>query len=230
MRKVLQFPKARSKRALALQKLEAQRFFLGMSLFSLTLVAVFANEQIMKVERPVYVVSNQYNPTLNEQSASQFDRAIASVQPVHVFRDLEWEHQLAKRLGSKTIDSGRSPASVGGRVTLMDDLKYGPLAGKYSIRSIASAGSADTESRVNEIEYVQSDEVTDRPVRLTDTRSFLMRYKSLMKVQYANAELAYQTEKEEVWQLFDGSQNMVGRAHVSLDGRGQLLGMKVENL
>lgn len=223
MRKVLQFPKAQSKRAIALQKREAQRFFLGMSLFSLTLVAVFANEQIMKVERPVYVVTNEFNP----QSASQFDRAIASVQPVHVFRDLEWEHQLAKRLGSKTIDSGRSPASVSSRVTLMDDMKYGPLAGKYSIRSIASEG---TETKVNEIEYVESDEITDRPVRITDTRDFLMKYKTLMKVQYANAELAYQTDKEEIWQLIDVGQNVIGRAHVSLDGKGQLLGLKVENL
>lgn len=223
MRKVLQFPKARSKRAIALQKVEAQRFFLGMSLFSLTLVAVFANEQIMKVERPAYVVSNEYDATGN----SKFARAIASAQPVHVFRDLEWEHQLAKRLGSTTIDSGRSPASISSRVTLMDDLKYGPLAGKYSIRSIASENS---ENRVNEIEYIQSDEVTDRPVRLTDTRNFLMKYKSLMKVQYSNAELAYQTEKEEVWQLFDGGQNMVGRAHVALDSNGQLLSMRVDDL
>lgn len=221
MRKVLQFPKARSKRALALQKLEAQRFFLGMSLFSLTLMAVFANEQLVKADRPVYVVTNEFNP----QSASQFERAIASVQPVHVFRDLEWEHQLAKKLGSSTL--GRSPASIASRVTLMDDLRYGPLAGKYSIRSIASEGA---DSKVNEIEYVQSDEVTDKPIRLQDTRVFLMKYKALMKVEYSNAELAYQTDKEEIWQLFDSRQNVIGRAHVSLDGQGQLLGLKVENL
>ena len=219
MKKVIQFPKEKSKRVWALKKLEGQRLFLTMSLFSLMLVAIFANEQMMRNERPVYVVTNTEGPG----RLDALNRAIASAQPINVFRDLEWEHQLAKRLG-KDSDDSRKPASVSEKLTLMDDLRYGPLAGKYRIRSIDSVGAP----RVAEIEYVDSSEITDQPIHLQDTESFLMKYRELINVEYSRAGLAYQTEGQETWQLFDQEQKLVGRAHVKMDSQGHFLGLQFE--
>lgn len=218
MKKVIQFPKEKSKRVWALKKLEAQRLFLSMSLFSLILVAVFANEQIMRTERPVYVVTNMQGP----DRLDALNRAIASAQPLNVFRDLEWEHQLAERLGQGSND--RQPASVSQKVTLMDDLKYGPLAGKYRIRSIDSVGTP----LVAEIEYVDSNEITDSPIHLTDAEAFLMKYRALMNVEFNQAKLAYQADGQQSWQLIGQDQQLVGRANFKYDSDGHFLGMAIE--
>lgn len=218
MKKVIQFPKEKSKRVWALKKLEAQRLFLSMSLFSLILVAVFANEQMMRTERPVYVVTNMQGP----DRLDALNRAIASAQPLNVFRDLEWEHQLAERLGQGSND--RQPASVSQKVTLMDDLKYGPLAGKYRIRSIDSVGTP----LVAEIEYVDSNEITDSPIHLTDAEAFLMKYRALMNVEFNQAKLAYQADGQQSWQLIGQDQQLVGRANFKYDSDGHFLGMAIE--
>jgi hypothetical protein len=218
MKKVIQFPKEKSKRVCALKKLEAQRLFLSMSLFSLILVAVFANEQMMRTERPVYVVTNMQGP----DRLDALNRAIASAQPLNVFRDLEWEHQLAERLGQGSND--RQPASVSQKVTLMDDLKYGPLAGKYRIRSIDSVGTP----LVAEIEYVDSNEITDSPIHLTDAEAFLLKYRALMNVEFNQAKLAYQADGQQSWQLIGQDQQLVGRANFKYDTDGHFLGMAIE--
>lgn len=218
MKKVIPFPKEKSKRVWALKKLEGQRLFLSMSLFSLILVAVFTNEQMMRQERPVYVVTNMQGP----DRLDALNRAIASAQPVNVFRDLEWEHDLAERLGTSSSD--RQPASVSQKVTLMDDLRYGPLAGKYRIRSIDSVGAP----KVSEIEYIDSAEITDHPIHLSDAEAFLMKYRSLMNVEYAQAKLAYQADGQQSWQLLGPDQRLVGRAEIKYDSEGHFLGLAIE--
>lgn len=221
MRKVLQFPQSRSKRARALMKSDAQRLFLSMSLFSLILVAVFSNEQMTAGQRPIYIISdNAHNP----EQIDKLNRAIASAQPIQAFRDVEWEHSLAERLG-KSAD--RAPASISQQVTQLDELKYGPLAGKYLIRTLASQDQKVADG-VQEISYVDSDEVTAKPIRLHDSKAFLMKYRGLMAVHYTNAELAYQSDGQEVWQLTDRQQQLVGRAKISYDSSGNFLGMKFE--
>lgn len=218
MGKTLQFPKSRSKRVRALVKSEGNRLFLSMSLFSLILVAVVSNDQLMKSQRPIYLVSDNVHSL---DQAEKLQRAIANAQPVNTFRDLEWEHSLAKKLG-KTAD--RSPASISSNVTLMDELKYGPLAGKYAIRTMAA------QDMVSEIEYISGDETTDSPVRISDAKSFLMKYKNLMAIAYANAELSYTADGQEVWQLVDADSAPVGRAKMSYDNKGNFVSVKFEKL
>lgn len=210
--------KEKKQGAWALKKLEGQRLFLSLSLFSLILVAVFANEQMMRQERPHYVTTNMQGP----DRLDALNRAIASAQPVNVFRDLEWEHQLAQRLGKEKTD--RQPASVSQKVTLMDDLRYGPLAGKYRIRSIQSVD----DTKVTEIEYIDSAEITDQPIHLSDAQAFLMKYRSLMKVDYAQAKLAYQADGKQSWQLIGQDQQLVGRAEMKYDSEGHFLGLAIQ--
>ena len=217
MKKLLQFPKEKSKRAWALKKAEGQRLFLSMSLFSLILVAVFANEQMVRTERPIYLVSGN---TQGPDRLDALNRAIASAQPVNVFRDLEWEHQLAKKLG-REIEDGRQPASISQKITLMDDLRYGPLAGKYRIIASEQAGVA-------EIEYVDSSEITDKPVQIGDAASFLSKYRSLMGGGFETAALSYQGQGREEYQLLGADQNPVGRASVEFDGEGNLLKLSIQ--
>ncbi len=223
MGKTLQFPQARSKRVRALVKTEANRLFLSMSLFSLILVAVFSSEQMVKMQRPIYIVSD--NGVAQEvRGIAATGKAVELVErPSTDFRDLEWEHSLAERLGQK---SERSPASISQNITLMDDMKYGPLAGKYAIRTMAKQDM----SQISEIEYVSSDETTDSPIRLADSKTFLMKYRELMTIAYSNAELSYTSDGQEVWQLIDGKQNPVGRAKMSYDLKGNFVSVKFEKL
>lgn len=216
--KVISFPKEKAKKVTALKRLEGQRLFLTMSLFSLVLVAVFTNEKMMQAERPVYVVTNFQGPN----RLDELNRAIASAQPVNVFRDVEWEHRLAERLGQSEVD--RQPASVSEKITLLDEMRYGPLAGKYRIRSVASTG----DSNVAEIEYIDSNEITDKPIQIKDAKAFLLKYRSLMKVKFEKVELAKKADGQEEWRLFQ-DQKPVGQARFKLDGKGQLLGLFIES-
>lgn len=200
-------------------KAESQRLFLSMSLMSLILVAVFSNEHLLSSQRPLYVSMNSHAPGQLES----VNRAIASAQPVHIFRDLEWEHRLARKLG---VTHDRGPASVSENVTLMDEMKYGPLAGKYFIRTVAS----EDASQVKEIHYVDSDDISGKPVRLRDSRQFLLRYRRLMSIPYLTAELAYQADGLEVWQLLDNQHNAVGRARMNYDSAGHFMGVQFESL
>lgn len=220
MKKVIPFPKEKSKKAWAMHKRDGQRLFLSMSLFSLILVAIFSSEQMMRLERPIYIVTNTQGPA----GLQDLNRAIASAQPVNVFRDLEWEHKLAKRLGADKAAPERAPASLSEKLTLMDDLRYGPLAGKYRIQASQTAENP----RVSEIEYIDSSEVNDQPIHLGDTAGFLMKYRSLMNVDYSRTDLAYQADGREVYQLFDQDERLVGRANVKVDSEGKFLGLSLE--
>ncbi|PWU18484.1 MAG: hypothetical protein C5B49_07110 [Bdellovibrio sp.] len=226
MRKILPFPKERSQRARALIKSEAQRLFLSMSLLSLILVAVYSTDHMMKSQRPVYLIATQESGSLSGPgSEEKLNRTVANFQPTEVFRDLDWERRLAERLGQN--DSERAPASISQRVTLMDELKYGPLAGKYLIR--ASANDAkEVKMDVAEIKYVESDEVSDQPIRISDAKAFLMKYRSLMKVPFANVELSYKSDGQEVWQLLDSHQAPMGRAKLTFDDQGRFVRMSLE--
>lgn len=216
MTQVLQFPKEKSKRVLKLKRVDGQRAFLTLSLFSFILVAVLSNEQVMKNQRPVYLISDN-----SPRSIDKVNRAIASAQPMNLFRDVEWEHDLARRLAEK---DGRAPASASKSVTLMDHFRFGALAGKYRIITTGSdAGSA----KIGEVEYIDSLEIADRPVQIRDHGKFLMQYRSLLPVEFSSLELASKSEGAETWSLISDSGREVGRAALRFDENGNLLGLKV---
>lgn len=221
MNQVLPFPKEKSKRVRQQNKAEGQRLFLTLSLFSFILVAVFSNEQVMKNQRPVYLISDN-----SPRSIEQINRAIASAQPMNLFRDVEWEHQLAKRLAD---EADRAPASTAQKVTLMDHLRYGVLAGKYHIISSGSELHSST-LKVREVEYVDSLEIADRPVRIQDHEGFLMEYRSLLPVEFKKTALAESKNGVETWSLISDRGEVVGTASLRFDDDGHFLGMKVQSL
>lgn len=221
MSQILQFPKDKSKRVRAQRKADGQKWFLTLSLFSFILVAVFSNEQMMKNQRPVYLISDN-----SPRSLEQVNRAIASAQPLNLFRDVEWEHSLAKRLGEKD-ESNRMPASTAQKISLLDQLRYGVLAGKYRLISSGSELQPDN-MKLREIEYVESLEIADRPVQIEDHQKFLKQYGSLLPTGFSKSVLAKNERGEETWHLLSESGQIVGRATMRFDDGGHFLGLKVQ--
>ena len=222
MSQILQFPKDKSKRVRTQKKADGQRWFLTLSLFSFILVAVFSNEQVMKTQRPVYLISDN-----SPRSLEQVNRAIASAQPLNMFRDVEWEHQMAKRLGEKDI-ANRVPASTSQKISLMDHLRYGVLAGKYRLISAGSELNPDT-MKLREIEYIDSLEVADRPVQIDDHQKFLKQYGDLMPEGFSKSTLAKNERGEETWNLLSDKGEVVGTALMRFDDSGHFLGLKVQS-
>lgn len=217
---ILQFPKEKSKRVQRLKKAEGQKLFLTLSLMSFILVAVLSNEHLMKQQRPVYLISDN-----STHSIDQVNRAIASAQPMNLFRDVEWEHDLAKRLAAK---EDRQPASTPQKVTLFDELRYGVLAGKYRI---ISARDLDAKGpQVKEVEYIDSQELADRPVQISDRREFLKSYGQLLPVQFAQATLAQTKDGVETWNLVSSEGKTVGEVQMRFDEAKHFLGLKVQPL
>ena len=221
MNQILPFPKEKVKRVQQLRKAEGQRLFLIVSLFSFVLVAVLANEQVMKNQRPTYLISDN-----SERSIEQVNRAIASAQPLNLFRDVQWEHELASRLAQK---EGRMPASMAQKVTALDHLRYGELAGKYRITSVGSE-SEPTGLKVKEIEYIDSAEITDRPVQISDHKNFLMEYSTLLPVFFKQTTLATSKDGLETWELLSDEGRVVGEASLRFDEGGRFLKMTVQSL
>lgn len=220
---ILQFPKEKSKRVQQLKKAEGQRLFLMLSLFSFILVAVLSNEQLLKSQRPIYLISDN-----SSHSLERVNRAIASAQPLNLFRDVEWEHSLAKRLAGEN----RLPASAPQAVTLFDQLRYGLLAGKYRISSASGSvsGSEAKGPQVKEVEYIDSQELADRPVQIADRREFLASYGQLLPVQFQTANLASTKDGVETWKLVSAEGHTVGEVQMRFDEAKRFLGLKVQSL
>lgn len=217
MKKVLEFPAAKSENARAFMKADAQRLFLSMSLLSLILVAVISSDHLMRAQRPVYFVSdNIHDPRVQQEMG----RMIAEAQPINLLRDLEWEHSLARRLNTT---EERLPAAVAQKITLLDDMKYGVLAGRYAVKSSGEG------KLVDEIRF-DSSVVSDRPILLNDAQNFLTKYRALMAIPYVQVELSSRQDGEQVWHLLNGEKQVVGRARVSFDGQGLFVSAKIESL
>lgn len=219
---VIEFPKYKSRRVTTEQKINAQKAFLTLSVFVFIMVAVMSNEQVTKTQRPVYLISDNSNVNL-----ANLNRAIASAQPVNMFRDIQWEHDLAKRLAA---ESGleRTPAAIqSGDPSDMDQFRFGLLAGKYRIK--AKPDVKQSSHQIQEIEYIDSVEISDRPVQIDDRKSFLHEHRSLMAVAFDSASLKSQAGGQETWILKSASGQTVGEAHVFMNEDNRFMGLKVQS-
>lgn len=199
------------------QKAEAKTAMVSLSIVSLMLGALLLNETFSKSIRPVYIISDNHN-------IESLNRAIASAQPLNPFRDVEWERTLAKKLGTDTSLENRNPASVGRAVSSADQLRFGPLAGKYHL--VDQANSTTTASRIKEIDYIDSLEATDRPVFI-DAAHFLKEYGNVLAVNFEQFEPANSTGRVQDFRLLDNKRNVVGAATFTVDDEGRFLSLKV---
>jgi hypothetical protein len=216
MGKLLSFPVEKSKKMTVLQKREAKKFALTLSIFSILVMAITLNEKMNLERRPQYIVGGA-------DRIGQLNRAIASAQPLDFVEDVQGEHELIRKLNVLAGEefSAREPASLGVRPSRTDQLRYGQLAGKYRI--------AQDSERIKEIQYVDSSDVTDRPVTLPDAKNFLTENKDLFSVHFDKAEAELTESKTQVFRLFDSNGQSVGRAAFEFDEAGHLLSLKVQD-
>jgi len=215
---VIKFPARRSSRVIEATRSDGKQVLMALSLVSCVLAAVFANDQVLKTQRPIYIVSD--NTTTD--SLSRLNRAIASAQPLNPLRDLEWEHRLAERLGKnpQPIEE-RTPASFGRPVSALDQVRFGALGGKYRI----SVKSVDGTEKIEAIDYVDSLDSSDRPQHF-DRSQFLSEYKHSFSVDFSGSELEGRHGQTEVYKLFDDSHRVVGKALVKLDEEEHFLALE----
>jgi hypothetical protein len=223
MRNVISMPEKHMKRVKKEQQSDAKRAILSLSLVSLILGAVLVNDSVNRAQRPTLIVSD----STSASDIENLNRAIASAHPMNPFRDLEWEKKMAERLSQDSIED-RTPASIGRKVTTLDEMRFGPLAGKYQVVSTNMPGaSMPAVNRVNEIRYVDSVEVADRPVFL-DPAQFLKDYGRLLSVDFEffdRANPAQQQVRE--YRLLDSSKHVVGTAAFVMDEEGRFISLKV---
>jgi hypothetical protein len=213
---VIPFPRRRSGRVIESTRAEGKNILIALSVVSLVLVAVFTNEQVLKTQRPIYIVSDNSNT----KSLSDLNRAIASTQPLNLLRDVEWEHRLAQRLGSVQRDGERIPASFGRPTSDLDQIRFGTLGGKYHIAIKSINGLEKIES----IDYVESLDSSDRPQTLNRTQ-FLKENRSYFAVEYASLEYKGRMGSTEVYSLQDESSREVAQAIVKVDEDGRFLAL-----
>lgn len=218
MKKIIPFPEKRMRREKRLQRAEARTAVISLSVASLLLGAVFLNDQLAKQGKSSYLISD------NGQRIDNLNRAIASAQPMNPFRDLEWEKELAERLAKENPSViGREPASVGRPVSSIDQLRFGTLAGKYRVED----QSIQSETKIKQIDYVQSDDVRDRAVYV-EPEIFLKDFGGLMAVNFAYFDAANPGQQNvREYRLMDSDKKVVGRAAFVMDEEGRFLSLKI---
>ncbi len=232
MKNVISLPSRKMKGTDGLQKSEAKQVLLSLSVICLIVSAVMINDSTVRSQRPIYIISD------NQLDTEKLNRAIASAENSTSFRDIEWEHKLARQLAKEnttakmpnaTTDTitdtttERAPSSVGSAVLKIDELRYGALAGKYSM-----VNEAQNPKLFSRIEYVASNDVADRPIFL-DRKSFLKNYKELLSVAFEKFELIDKDKLagKEVYRLFDANSHPVGEASFELDTDERLISMSI---
>lgn len=215
------------KNVLSFQKTQAKKALVSFSVVMLILGALLLNETHSRSVRPLYLIS------ANESQIETLNRAIASAQPMNPFADLQWEKALAEKLSQPLETSSgsvneRAPASVGQGVSPLDQLLFGPLAGKYRLQNkIENTKVGDSSAKIKDIEYVPSSEANDRPVIL-NLEHFLRDYGSLLSVKFEAFDKANpnQTNVRE-YRLLNGEKKVVGMAAFFVDDEGRLRSLKV---
>jgi len=209
MGKILSFPKEKTKRISALQKIEAKRFFYALSAFSVIAMAVVIAEKLNSLNRPQYILAANYDQ-------NKMNRAIASQENIEVVENIRWGHDLVGKIN----DSSRIPAAIGSQPDQLDQLRYGELAGKYRL-----VGTRD--QKIMEIEYVESDHSSEVPVHVRNRSGFLIEHKSLLAVSFDQVEVESKTAQSEVYRLLNQEGQSVGKASYHFDEGGRMLSIKV---
>jgi len=220
MKNVISFPEKRMKQARKSQNTAAKQAVVSLSLVSLLLGALFLNDSLVRSQGPRYIVSDN----TSSSDIQNLNRAIANAQPMNPFRDLEWEKKMAHRLGQDSIED-RTPASIGKSVNTLEQLRFGPLAGKYQVIDQAS----DQMTKIQEISYVESSEVNDRPVFL-DPDQFLKDYGSLLAVDFSLFDKANPNQRQvREYRLLSDQKQVVGTAAFVMDDEGRFISLKVRS-
>ncbi len=214
MGKVLSFPKEKTKRVHLLQKLEARRLFYSFSVFSVIVMAIVIGEKLNSMSRPRYVFAVNY-----DQNA-KFNRAVASQENVEFIEDIRWGQKIVQHLNESGIDTNREPAAIGTSPDQYDQLRYGELAGKYRLTGTQG-------QKISEIEFVESEQVSETPIRLRNREKFLTEHRELLAIPFAKTEVEKSSAQSEVYKLLSPQGQLLGKASFQMDESGRFISLKV---
>lgn len=189
---VIQFPKEQAIRVRLRERNTRQKSVLALSILSVLMLSV---------------LSNQWLTRTNDQVHS---RGIASVGPAASVSDVKWEHELASQLSNGKGVTG----NMAERPSLRDELVFGDLEGRYGVRI--------KDGRVESLEYTAANREGETALELKDRSAFLMKYRSVLAVNFAQAGLASKADGQEVWNLLGSDKTIVGTAKFSMDASGRV--------
>ncbi len=166
-----------------------------------------------------FIVALTNQQLLNNQNTS---RTIASAS----LGDQSWQFDLAQKLAN---DTKRDIASVGTKPNEIDQLRFGFLEGKYSLRF--------EEGGLKEIQFSDK-ESGDRPKYIEDKEAFLNSNKNLFKVGYRqikkaeSRDVANQTDSSnvEVYDMIDEHNKIIAKAEFYTDTSGRLMTFKMASV
>lgn len=160
------------------------------------------------------------NPDSIERTPSR-GRGIASVEMSDSGEESGWFRNFLKSREGKLYES-RSVAAIAEKPSLMDQLRFGDLEGKYTVR--VEAGE------LREIQFVDNDASSDRPKYVVQAQDFLKRYQPLHGIafdevrQTRSAQLG--TSKVEVFEMLDDAA-VKGMVEVTTDESGRLMNLRI---
>jgi hypothetical protein len=146
-------------------------------------------------------------------------RGIASVDPDQIKTQSLEE---ARSIYRKMEQEGRSPASVGEKPSLVDQLRFGVLEGKYSLRM--------KDGKLLEVEFVDTEQSSDRPKYISQPETFLKEYEALLPVGFDKIEKTTETRSpSDVHQSFNLNKNNQTQATAEFhhDEFGRMISMKI---
>ncbi len=217
---IIGFPKRRSKNVENFAVAEAKQVFVSLSLVALVVASVIVNDQVLKEEKPLYLVSDNPSQTL------ELNRAIASARPFNPFQEVKWEHDLAKKLADEPEVVLRYPASLAKKISALDQLRFGHLAGKYSILNVPVKSSTGVDYAVEQISFIESQDTGDEPVSLSPTE-FFAKYGSILSVSFASYKMASKSEGQQIFELLNADKKSVGEVIFRTDEKDQFMGLQV---
>lgn len=187
-------------------ELENRKVLTSMSLLSILLAVVIANQEI---------TSTNTAPTPMTQS-----RGIASFgEPVEVVRNTEWEKKLAQELSTERTEA-ESLVIRGNKPSELDHLMFGTLGGQYLV-------SLD-KGKLAEIEFNPEAFGLGEPQKLDDRAHFIQANRALLSVDFDTVKKSRISSEAETYALLK-SGNEVGEVTFELDTDGRLLSMKFES-
>lgn len=200
--KILEFPKAQSLRKRLLDRGQDQKTVLGLSIISVLVITVFLNEWVVKSQSSV-------------NAAVESSRGIASFEERDSSHVIQWEHELAQKLGQEK-NTAKGFSAV--KPTLRDELLFGFLEGKYKTRLV--------NAKIESFDFSNA-QAGEHPLIIKEKAEFLKIFKSVFTVSYSKVEFASRQGSEEVYKLLSPTNKDLGQAHFQLDAEGRVLSLKI---
>jgi hypothetical protein len=217
---ILGFPKRRSRNVENFAVAEAKQVFVSLSLVALVVASVIVNDQVLKEEKPLYLVSD------NPSQVMELNRAIASSRPFNPFQEVKWEHDLAQKLAKEPEVVLRYPASLAKKISAMDQLRFGRLAGKYSILNVPVKSATGVDYAIEQISYIESLDTGDAPVEIS-AAEFFTNYGTTLSVPYSSYKLSSTNEGQETYHLLSPDKKVVGEVVFRKDEKQHFMGLQV---